>query len=134
MIVVCIIAILAAIAVPNFIAMQKRAKEARVKSNCHTVQLAVEDFAVQNEGIYADDTDTDRTAYGNHTIVELLPGGMLLENPFTKQPTEPMSAGLATNPGETGYQPVAGLLGLNEGYTITGHGHTAVVLTLTSGI
>ena len=36
--------ILAAIAVPNFIAMQARAKEAAVKSNCHTTQLAAEDF------------------------------------------------------------------------------------------
>ena len=133
MIVVCIIAILAAIAIPNFIGMQKRAKEARVKSNCHTVQLAAEDFAVQNEGISADDTDTDRTVFGNHTVVELLPGGVLLENPFTKQATEPQSAA-AASPGETGYQPVVSPLGLNEGYTITGHGQNAMVLTLTSGI
>ena len=40
MIVVVIIGILAAIAIPNFIAMQNRAKEGSVKSNMHTVQLA----------------------------------------------------------------------------------------------
>ena len=40
MIVVVIIGILAAIAVPNFISMQDRAKEASVKSNCHTVSCS----------------------------------------------------------------------------------------------
>src|SRR6185295_618445 len=53
MIVVVIIGILAAIAIPNFIAMQNRAKEGSTKSNMHTVQLAAEDYGVQNDGVYA---------------------------------------------------------------------------------
>lgn len=52
MVVVVIIGILAAIAIPNFISMQKRAKEASVKNNMHTIQLAVEDFATLAEGYY----------------------------------------------------------------------------------
>src|SRR5262245_16599561 len=40
MIVVVIIGILAAIAIPNFIAMQNRAKEGSTKANMHTFQLA----------------------------------------------------------------------------------------------
>ncbi len=52
MVVVVIIGILAAIAIPNFISMQKRAKEASVKNNMHTVQLAAEDFATLSEGYY----------------------------------------------------------------------------------
>src|SRR5262249_61885079 len=53
MIVVVIIGILAAIAIPNFIAMQSRAKEGSVKANMHTFQLAAEDQGVQNDGKYA---------------------------------------------------------------------------------
>jgi prepilin-type N-terminal cleavage/methylation domain-containing protein len=132
MIVVVIIGILAAIAIPNFINMQARAKEASVKSNCHTVQLAAEDFAVQNDGVYAADVDADVTP-GNDTIVDMLPGGALLENPFTKVGTEPVNAA-AANPGETGYVPVV-QNGVNVGYTITGVGKVAntTIITLTSG-
>lgn len=55
MVVVVIIGILAAIAIPNFISMQKRAKEASVKNNMHTCQLASEDFSTITEGLYAGD-------------------------------------------------------------------------------
>jgi len=58
MVVVVIIGILAAIAIPNFISMQKRAKEASVKNNMHTTQLAAEDFSTITEGIYASDCGT----------------------------------------------------------------------------
>lgn len=52
MIVVVIIGILAAIAIPNFVSMQDRAKEASVKSNMHALQLAAEDFSTQAGGNY----------------------------------------------------------------------------------
>lgn len=132
MIVVVIIGILAAIAIPNFISMQARAKEAAVKSNCHTVQLAAEDFAVQNDGVYASDVDNDTTPAGQ-TIVAMLPGGALLENPFTKAATEPVN-GAAANPGETGYDPIV-QDNVNVGYTITGVGKQAgtTIITLSSG-
>src|ERR1051326_5624115 len=75
MIVVVIIGILAAIAIPNFIAMQARAKEGSTKANMHTFQLASEDYGVQNDGIYPSAA----------TLVEpLLPGqGANFKNPFT---------------------------------------------------
>lgn len=130
MIVVVIIGILAAIAIPNFISMQARAKEASTKSNCHTVQLAAEDFAVQNNGVYSDDVGTDTTPNGD-TITDMLPGQALLENPFTKAATEPVDGG-AANPGETGYVPIV-QGGVNVGYTIDGFGKQAVVITLSSG-
>ena len=122
MIVVVIIGILAAIAIPNFIAMQARAKEASVKSNCHTVQLAAEDYAVQNDGVYSG-------VVANLTA--LLPSGALLQNPFTRAATEPVDGAAATS-GQTGYAPIA-QGGVNVGYTITGFGKTATIITLSSG-
>ncbi|MEO7867712.1 MAG: prepilin-type N-terminal cleavage/methylation domain-containing protein [Candidatus Eisenbacteria bacterium] len=55
MIVVVIIGILAAIAIPNFVAMQNRAKEGSTKANMHTFQLAAEDYAVDNDGRCSND-------------------------------------------------------------------------------
>jgi prepilin-type N-terminal cleavage/methylation domain-containing protein len=53
MIVVVIIGVLAAIAIPNYVSMTARAKEGSTKSNMHTVQLAAEDYSIQNDGRYA---------------------------------------------------------------------------------
>ena len=52
MIVVVIIGILAAVAIPNFVSLQQRAKEGNVKSNMHTMQMTVEDFALLNDNLY----------------------------------------------------------------------------------
>ncbi len=52
MIVVVIIGILAAIAIPNFMSMRNRAKEASTKSNMHTLQLTAEDFSTLADGAY----------------------------------------------------------------------------------
>jgi len=74
MIVVVIIGILAAIAIPNFIAMQNRAKEGSVKANMHTLQLSAEDYGVQWDGAYA-------SAAG--PVSALLPAaGANYKNPF----------------------------------------------------
>ena len=58
MIVVVIIGILAAIAIPNFTAMQLRAKEAAVKANMHSIHVTVEDFNTQAQGVYPMDFAT----------------------------------------------------------------------------
>jgi prepilin-type N-terminal cleavage/methylation domain-containing protein len=58
MIVVVIIGILAAIAIPNFLSMRNRAKTSSVKANMHTIQLTAEDFSVMAEGFYPKDEIT----------------------------------------------------------------------------
>jgi len=76
MIVVVIIGILAAIAIPNFIAMQDRAKEGSVKANMHTFQLAAEDYGVQKDGAYSD------VASAVHSLLPA--AGANFKNPFNQ--------------------------------------------------
>jgi len=123
MLVVVIIGILAAIAIPNYIAMQVRAKEASVMESAHTVQLAAEDFAVTNEGIYSDQAAD---------LTPLLPGGVLVDNAFTNLPTEPQFGAAAATPGQVGLvgQFHAGTM---IGYTVTGWGKDGLIFTHING-
>ncbi|MCL4479770.1 MAG: TM2 domain-containing protein [Deltaproteobacteria bacterium] len=70
-----IIGILAAIAVPNFMAMQGRAKEASVKGGMHTLNLAIEDYAANNRGTYPS------TLTSQHFLT-YLPNGQMPSNPY----------------------------------------------------
>ena len=121
MIVVVIIGILAAIAIPNFIAMQDRAREASVKANMHSFQLAIEDFAVKNTGTYP-------VAADNAAVLANMPAGAYPRNPFT-----------GLNDAWTWVAPAAsGIIGTSvvttTGYTIRGYGKTALLmLSLTNG-
>ncbi|MGE5176268.1 MAG: type II secretion system protein [Hyphomicrobiales bacterium] len=123
MIVVVIIGILAAIAIPNFISMQDRAREGSVKANMHTFQLAIEDFAVKSSGIYPVAADAA-------AVQANLPNGVWLTNPFTG----------AANEGPETWAGAAATLGryaanaTTAGYTITGYGKAAALsLTLSNG-
>jgi type IV pilus assembly protein PilA len=98
MIVVVIIGILAAIAIPNFIAMQDRAKEGSTKANMHTLQLAAEDYGVQNDGSYAAAMDATH-------IANLLPSNF--KNPFN-------AAGTAWEDRAVFTQPPTGTSGLTS--------------------
>jgi prepilin-type N-terminal cleavage/methylation domain-containing protein len=79
MVVVVIIGILAAIAIPNFISMQRRAKEASVKNNMHTLQLAAEDFSTLSEGVYAADCgqDVNGATGGIVNLPQSISGGLV---------------------------------------------------------
>jgi len=50
LVVIVIIGILVAIALPNFIKIKDKAKEAEVKQNLHSIQLALERYAVDSPG------------------------------------------------------------------------------------
>jgi prepilin-type N-terminal cleavage/methylation domain-containing protein len=126
MIVVVIIGILAAIAIPNFVSMQARAKEASAKSNAHTVQLASEDFAVQNDGVYA--TDFSTALANGDVLTDLFP---VLKNPFDNTATA-VSAAVPTVAGEVGYD-TTGRVGTGYQITALGKDGTTVIITLTNG-
>ena len=121
MIVVVIIGILAAIAIPNFIAMQDRAKEGSTKANMHTAQLASEDYGVRNNGTYA-----------------LLAGSLTLPanfaNPFNSASTAledrvVFAAAPTSTPGISSYADSS-----QTNYNIKGYGKSAALtLVLTAG-
>ena len=69
MVVIVIIGILVAIALPNFISAQDRAKLASVKSNMHTFQTILETYSVDASGNYPADYDDAYTSAkkGNNT-------------------------------------------------------------------
>jgi Tfp pilus assembly protein PilE len=130
MIVVLVIGVLVAIAIPNYSRITVQSKDAGVKANSHTVQMAAEDFAIQNDGTYASDL-SDLTPTGE-SIIDVLPQNQRLPNPFTRARSEPVD-GAATNRGETGYEPVVDGNGVNVGYIITGQGHSGQVCRYSNG-
>jgi prepilin-type N-terminal cleavage/methylation domain-containing protein len=123
MIVVVIIGLLASIAIPNYISMQARAKEAATRRHVHTVQLAMEDYAVRNDGIYS---------AAAADITPLLPDQALLRNAFTGAQTEPQYGVAAAQPGQVG---VVTLMvdGFMTAYTVTGFGADGIVQTNRGG-
>jgi type II secretory pathway pseudopilin PulG len=125
MIVVVIIGVLAAIALPNFVSMMARAKEAGVKENAHTLQMASEDFAAQNSGIYA--TDFTTALASGEVLPDLVPTP--LDNPFGGNAVADVPP---DEDGEVGYDST-GRVGI--GYLITGWGKDGnVVVSLTNGL
>ncbi|MEZ4395367.1 MAG: type II secretion system protein [Candidatus Krumholzibacteriia bacterium] len=126
MIVVVIIGILAAIAIPNFVAMQDRAREAAVKSNGHTAQLAVEDLAVQGNGVYPDGAGAEAA------IQNALPGGTAFSNPITGA-ADGFTAGAGAAEGMVDYSDPT-TTGVANQYQLDCYGKAAaLVLTLTNG-
>lgn len=130
MIVVVVIGVLAAIAIPNFISLRGRAKEAGVRSNMHVVQISMEDFSVLNNATYP--TSVADALPDGRTIVDVCPWGRFPENPFTGVPSvvqfnaEP-SSGV---PGEMGVNPAQ-----PDGYRLKGNGAQGdtLKLVLTNG-
>jgi hypothetical protein len=96
------------------------ALERLVLANCYTLREAVEAWAAVTDYLYyPSDVNIDKTPTGKN-VIDFLPAGWLLENPYTHLRTEPRN-GAAANPGETGYSPLSD--GSSYiGYIITGWG------------
>jgi len=116
MVVVVIIGILAAIAIPNYVKIVNHAKEAEVKSNMHSVQLEVEYYCIEEPAHhYPPSVDI---------VSDNLPSGM--KNPFTP-------GGIVVQD-----EPEADIAGVveyatedpNDSYSITGLGKQASIIYL----
>jgi len=62
LIVIIIIGILAAIAIPMFLNQRDKAKEAGVKEGTHSIQIGVQSWAVDNNDLYPDVCDQANNA------------------------------------------------------------------------
>jgi prepilin-type N-terminal cleavage/methylation domain-containing protein len=129
MIVVAIIGVLAAVAIPNFISMQDRAKEGSTKANMHTFQLSAEDYGVLNDGHYPASAAL---------VVSRLPGGNAsFKNSFTHltganvawEDRGSYATPASPTPGITSYADSS-----NSTYNVKGHGrYGPISIVLTSG-
>lgn len=120
MFVVVIIGIIAAIAIPNYLRFAQKAKEAVVVENMHTIQLAVESFAVVQLGVYPLQADEP-------SVKGELPGNAYPDNPFTSAETIVAWNADPASPGEITISNVG------TGYRLRGHGATGFLKDLTGG-
>lgn len=121
MVVVVIIGILAAIAIPNFIRLKDRAKESEVKANAHTAHLAAEEYATSSDGFYLDQANFINLSMLNNLKNPFNPGGVAV------------SAGAPSIAGCVGYAHGAYSV---DPYTIVAagkNGATDTILVITPG-
>ncbi len=146
LVVVIIIGILAAIALPNFIGAQDKAREASVKANMRTAQIAAESYATDNGGTYpAGPTDDGYHSYFPGGGSDGKTPGNYPANPFKNQGPEALvnaplgtgatavatarSTGGSVAAGSVGYSPVASTTGGgNTSYGIMGGNKSGTAL------
>jgi len=147
LVVVIIIGILAAIALPNFIGAQNKAREASVKANMRTAQIAAESYATDSAGQYPASTGAPYTNYfpgGSSSLSgAAAPAGPL--NPFSGVAEFPIPGAAPASiqtlrssppttkvgtPGQVSYAPVPATGGAtgNTSYVILGGDSTGTAL------
>ena len=106
LIVIIIIGILAAIAIPMFLNQRDKAKNSAVKEGIHSIQVGIQSWAVDNGDVFPADTEV-RWDKGVGSQVDNWP-----KNPWS---TDPMTAG--TDHGNYHYV----LRTASTTFTLTGH-------------
>ncbi|MBZ0189480.1 MAG: type II secretion system GspH family protein [Candidatus Obscuribacterales bacterium] len=137
LVVVIIIGILAAIALPNFIGAQDKAREASVKGNMRTAQIAAEVYATDKAGNYPTSVDICYKSYFPSGKSDCVTPGNASVNPFNGQPEFPTDGtlggtvqalrtggGLSGAAGEVRYLSATG----NTTYAVVGFGKSGQML------
>ncbi|HJW75661.1 MAG TPA: prepilin-type N-terminal cleavage/methylation domain-containing protein [Thermoleophilia bacterium] len=126
LIVIIIIGILAAIAIPMFLTQRQKAKDANVKEGWHALQVGIESWSVDNNANYP---DTGNVGVG---VADALGVGLQRISPWPQDPfaavaTTPMSQGATA--GHYDYAAVV-VSGVNVSYALDGIGHgDSVIIT-----
>jgi type IV pilus assembly protein PilA len=119
LIVIIIIGILAAIAIPMFLGQRDKAKESAVKEGVHSIQIGVQSWAVDQNDTYPPEATV--TAAGLGDLVDNWP-----RNPWTNVA---MADSNAFSMGDFNYTPLpAG--GPFTSFQLQGYGKTGVVITV----
>jgi len=124
MVVIVIIAILAAVALPNFMGATEKARESAVTSAVKTLQTSLELYATDHNGEYTDNLEILED--GNY-----LPGGKYPNNPATNAPYSSIDDAI---PEDVQYAITYSYDASTNGYTITGYNrdNTKPVITLSN--
>ena len=125
LIVIIIIGILAAIAIPMFMNQRQKAKDATVKEGLHSVQIGIESWSIDHSANYP---DTGNVGAG---VAEAAGVGLERLSPWPRDPyaavvTTPMSQGLSA--GHFDYAAVV-VNGANATYTLKAFGAGDKVVT-----
>jgi prepilin-type N-terminal cleavage/methylation domain-containing protein len=140
LVVVIIIGILAAIALPNFIGAQDKAREASVKANMRTAQIAAESYATDAAGNYPkNNSDIGYLSYfpGGGSDMGTTPAAKGPVNPFTGANEFPINGPVSGtvesarqtpttvgSAGQVGYNSITDTNGNSTIYAVTGGGKT----------
>lgn len=116
LIVIIIIGILAAIAIPLYLNQRQKAKDAGVKEGVHTIQIGVQSVAVDNNDVYPEAGELDAGG-AVRSAVDAWPN-----NPFTNTGMENVGDATQGDFTYTGVDAVTGG-GFND-YTLWGWLHT----------